>query len=89
MRTHLAGVDVEVEGRYLRQRCSWCGVVLVDYDYTLTATPGEWTKPATFPIGKLVRVEGENPRVYAVLDLERLPDDACMLQDRTTNGGRR
>lgn len=74
---HIAGVDIEVHGRYLRQRCSWCGEILTDYDYTLTASPGEWTKPSTFAIGKLVRVEGTNPRVYSVLDDKKLPDDAC------------
>lgn len=76
---HIAGLEIEVEGRYLRQRCGWCGEILADYDYTQTATPGEWTKPAMFPVNKLVRVEGVNPRSYAVLDIERLPDDACAL----------
>lgn len=34
--THLAGVDVQI-GTQLRQRCSWCGAVLIDEDLSMTA----------------------------------------------------
>jgi len=30
--THIAGLNITVQDRYLRQRCAWCGVVLLDYD---------------------------------------------------------
>jgi hypothetical protein len=74
---HIAGLEIEVHGRYLRQRCGWCGEVLLDYDYTLTASPGEWRKPSAFPVNKLIRVEGGNTRIYSVLEDVKLPDDAC------------
>lgn len=86
---HVAGLDVEMMGRYLRQRCSWCGALLIDEDYTRLAMPGEWRKPGTFPVGRLVRVTEGNPRAMTVLDDERLPDDACFVEsemDVTTPG---
>lgn len=36
--THIAGLDVQV-GRYLRQRCAWCGAMLSDYDLARVAVP--------------------------------------------------
>ena len=38
---HIAGPDVQV-GAQLRQRCAWCGALLIDYalgqlDYEVTA----------------------------------------------------
>ena len=35
---HIAGNDVQVGSR-LRQRCAWCGAVLVDYDLANIAVP--------------------------------------------------
>lgn len=89
MTTHIAGQEIEVQGRYMRQRCSWCGAILCDYDYTTLTMVGEWTKPKGFPVGKLVRVEGDGwPTSFAVLDLERLPDDACALVRPGEEAGR-
>lgn len=79
--THIAGVDVEVQGRFLRQRCSWCGELLLDYDYANTAMPGEWRKPEHFEIGRLVRVHAGNPRRQEALTDDDLPDDACALAE--------
>lgn len=88
--THVAGLDLEISGRYLVQRCAWCGAVLLSYDYERVAMVGEWQKPATFEIGKLVRFSydgtvarwgevGLSRTVKQVLGDERLPDDACCL----------
>lgn len=78
--THIAGLDCVVEDRYIRQRCAWCGAVLLEYDLARTAmieTPGEpMGKPAMWPVGRLVRVDGH---MSFSLDDERLPDDACAL----------
>jgi hypothetical protein len=62
---HIAGVDLNVHGRYVRQRCSWCGALLLDYDLARISRvlePGEdpaapW-QPATFAVGAQVAVAG-------------------------------
>lgn len=90
MTTHIVGCDITVNARFVRQRCSWCGELLVDADASAIAKPvadirGDET-PAEFvgvwPVGRLVRVEGFNPRCTELLpDDERYPDDACMAID--------
>jgi hypothetical protein len=88
--THVAGLDLEVQGRYLIQRCAWCGGVLLAYDYLRTATPGEWEKPGTWPHGALIRctydgtITSRNDvalsrTMQTIVDSDRLPDDACAL----------
>lgn len=93
--THIAAQDIVVEGRYLRQRCAWCGAVLLDYDLARVAVPiGQEGPPATWEAGRLVRVDGAFPEVYSLLDMDidtgpvvdgggdrMLPDDACALLD--------
>lgn len=75
---HIAGNDITLSGRYLRQRCAWCDAVLIDLDLTRVAyviVPGEPDpKPATWPIGVLVAVDGG---VSWTVDEERLPDTFC------------
>lgn len=82
MTTHIIGPDVFIGGRWLRQRCSWCGVVLLNDDLTqASAPPGMIGAPPVFPVGEVVRVEGENPTTFSVLahlSGENLPDDSCV-----------
>jgi hypothetical protein len=89
---HIAGADVEYDGRYLVQRCAWCGAVILAFDYTRTAVAGnEWSPPATWPVGELVRFTydgpvasfGEVTLTRTVMELieprpEKVPEDACM-----------
>ncbi len=85
--THVAAQEVTFDGRYQRQRCAWCGAVLIDLDLTNVAVqvePGEEAKPpGCWPVGALIRVEGVNPKVTAVVGEpgEKVPDDCCMLLD--------
>lgn len=82
--THIAGPDIAVEGRYLRQRCAWCGAVLLDHDLAGIAVPeGMDPRPSTWQVGGLVRVEGDSPRYSALLGGPDtpLPDDACAFLD--------
>jgi hypothetical protein len=74
--THIAANDVTIGERRLRQRCAWCGAILLDYDFANMAVAGdEWSPPGTWPVGRLVRVDGS---YSALLDeAEELPDDAC------------
>lgn len=77
--THIAGCDIIIGGRRLRQRCSWCGGVLLDYDLenvAVAVAPGEDAQPpSTWPVGRLVRVHGGMSVVLA--ETGDLPDDAC------------
>lgn len=89
--THVAGADLEIQGRYLIQRCAWCGAVMLAYDYERISMPGEWKKPGTFTVGGLVRFTYDGPvarwgeavlsrtMMEALVDAERLPEDACAL----------
>lgn len=74
---HIAGPDIQV-GPQLRQRCAWCGAVLLDYDLERIAVPvGQDPRPATWPAGDLVAVDGGASWVVDHKDGEELPDGAC------------
>lgn len=79
--THLAGLEVVIGNRYYRQRCSWCGQELVDYDVALIAVPvGQDPTPAFWPVGSLVRQAGA---LWTVVEPDvrdeatQTPEDAC------------
>lgn len=86
---HIAGLDIEVSP-YLRQRCGWCGAVLVDYDLTRVARPLEpgedpddpkpW-RPATWPVGSLIEVDGPCSALVPHVDGDKLPANACAQID--------
>lgn len=77
---HIAGNDVQV-GPYLRQRCSWCGVVLIDHDLSAimyeSRTPPDQRRPATWPVGALVEVDGHVSSIVEHEDGAELPANAC------------
>ncbi len=76
---HIAGPALRV-GDHLRQRCLWCGAVLVDHDLTNIAVPdGECTcGPATWGDGDLVAVHGAASWVVPPVEAgEPLPEGAC------------
>lgn len=74
---HIAGVHIQV-GKYLRQRCGWCGAVLLDYDLSNLAVPvGDDPTPATWPIGALVQVDGGLSVLVEHEDGQPLPEDSC------------
>lgn len=74
---HIAGPDIRI-GEHLRQRCAWCGTVLVDYDLTRIAVPiGQDPTPGTWPVGGLVEVDGGVSWTVAHQDGQPLPPNAC------------
>lgn len=85
---HIAGAQVQV-GTHLRQRCSWCGATLCDYELTRIAVyVGEDHDPATpvptpgmWETGKLIAVDGPASYVVDHIDGAELPDGACALLD--------
>lgn len=83
---HIGGDTITLFGRYMRQRCGWCGVVLVEYDLENTAVPvGQEGPPATFRAGALVLVDGNmmaeiDPEMIAEADgaeVAKLPENSC------------
>jgi hypothetical protein len=81
--THIASENVVIGDRYLRQRCGWCGEVLLEYDLARVAVPvGGDPTPATWPHGALVRVDGNastlvEPLISTPEGVPELPYDAC------------
>lgn len=77
---HIAGNDVQI-GDQLRQRCAWCGTVLVDHTLSQlmyeASTPPEERRPATWPVGGLVEVDGGASWTVEHNDGDPLPDNAC------------
>lgn len=87
--THIAGLDVQV-GQHLRQRCAWCGAVLIDADLTAVAVSipegktaeqaradGDLNYP-TWKVGALVsRTDGGGVSYVEHSDGDQLPADAC------------
>lgn len=79
MLIHIAGNDVQV-GALLRQRCAWCGTILIDYDLTRVAVPvGQDAEPATWPVGDLIAVDGPVSYVVEHRDGHVLPSESCTL----------
>lgn len=78
---HIAGPDITV-GTQLRQRCAWCGAVLLDYDLTRIAIPvGQDPAPAMWPVGELIEIDGPQSRVVPHIDGDQLPDGSCAELD--------
>lgn len=78
---HIAGNDVQVNA-HLRQRCAWCGATLIDYALDRIAVPvGTDPRPATWPPGELVAVDGGLSYVVEHEDGALLPDGACAKLD--------
>jgi len=73
--THIAGPALTVGSRYMRQRCAWCGTVLVDHDVELDAEPATWS------LGDLVAVSGPVAYLAGVVDGDQLPGSACARID--------
>lgn len=78
---HIAGFPVRV-GNDFRQRCAWCGVVLIEYDYTRIAwtlpadgSPGE--PPGGVEIGLLFAVDGNCSYIVQHEDGAKLPREWC------------
>lgn len=75
--THIAGQQVQVGSR-LRQRCSWCGEILCDYDLERTKVlVGQDPEPPMWETGQLVRVDGNVSTLAGNEDSAELPEDAC------------
>lgn len=78
---HIAGPGVQV-GQHLRQRCGWCGAVLIECALDRIAVPvGQDPRPGTWGVGALVAVDGPASWVVEHADGDPLPDGACAMLD--------
>lgn len=74
---HIAGPDIQV-GSQLRQRCAWCGAVLLDYALDRIAVPvGQDPRPGTWPAGELIACDGNAHYVVPHEDDAELPEGCC------------
>jgi hypothetical protein len=75
---HIAAQPIQV-GAQLRQRCGWCGAVLLDYPLDRMAVPVDQAAegPATWETGVLVGVHGGVHWLVDHVDGEKLPPEAC------------
>lgn len=79
---HIAGPDILIGDRWLRQRCSWCGYILLDYDLALIAVPeGQDPTPATWERGGLVLVDGAMKTTVDQPEDGRLPASSCVTRE--------
>lgn len=79
---HIAGADVGFNN-LLRQRCAWCGAILIDQDLTLVLVP-EGTKNRDFPVwpvGSFVGVDGGMKFSVAFTNGSPFPAGLCALLD--------
>lgn len=90
---HIVGpaltMDSRSRGRVLRQRCLWCGALVLEVELERVAVqlPADGSPPApigTWEPGAVVRLEGTNPKISALVEVgpdDLLPDDTCANLD--------
>lgn len=81
--THIAGRVAMFDG-IQRQRCAWCGDLMLNDDLRNMAVAGEdKSPPRGFEEGALVRVDATPSGAgtsYVTIPGRKLPDDACLLR---------
>jgi hypothetical protein len=91
--SHVVGpaltMDSRSRGRVLRQRCLWCGVLIleVELDRVAVQLPADGSEPrpiGTWEPGAVVEIADGNPRISALVEVgpdELLPGNACANLD--------
>ncbi len=74
---HLVGPEVTVEKRYVRQRCSWCGFLLLDYDLERIQVPEGQGGPRPWKVGGWVEV-GEGFAQSVDVNDDAFPNESCV-----------
>ena len=81
--THISAQVVIIEGRYVRQRCAWCGEMLIDYDLEKTAVVvvnGKTELPGVWATDRLIHVDGNQS---TLLEGNAMPPDCCAMLELT------
>lgn len=80
---HIVGFPVVIQGHLCRQRCAWCGHLIVDVDVELVAVAeGQGGYDPFWPTNAVVEIEitdgGTVTRMSVVKVVDGLlPDNAC------------
>lgn len=85
--THIAGGVIEVDDR-VRQRCAWCGAILIDENMANVMVPTDQPDKSfpTWPVGDLVTLRGNSSWTSHVAVGEPLPPSMCALLDPSVTG---
>lgn len=86
--THIAGACLVLFDRYMRQRCDWCGVTLLEYDLRRVMVPvGQEGLPGSWTPGTLVRVDSTvQADILEPTEMDgkiQLPPDCCAFDPKT------
>jgi hypothetical protein len=71
-------------GTRVRQRCAWCGYLIIDQDLALTEVllneDGSTPEFPTWPMDKWIEVTGHNPKMTSTKDepFDEVPENGCM-----------
>lgn len=93
--SHLAGGVIEYnaqEGLVLRQRCSWCGAILIDENLDQISVPtGQEGEFPTWGVGEFVRTYAPDGGSGMWMSVEwkhpdPVPEDSCMRMPLEVTG---
>lgn len=86
---HIAGEGCQA-GSLVRQRCAWCGSMLLTFDLQLVEVQAGMPGPAMWPPGALVEVHDGYAAVVAPTAFDGnaygLPQGSCALLDPAITG---
>lgn len=79
---HVVGTPAVVPPGLIRQRCAWCGALILDYDLGPMGQDPMPAVPAMWEVGALVAIDDGVSHVVPRGD--ELPAGACALLEATT-----
>lgn len=85
---HIAGLNLSVKAAVTRQRCAWCGTMLIEHtrhpgaSVLLGADGQPLSDMVPYPIGGLVRVDADGTGTFLQGQPGGLPDDFCGYLDQ-------
>lgn len=79
---HVAGTVLVAPPGRMRQRCSWCGALMIDYHLErmrMAVPEGQDPTPGAWQVGALVEIDGGASCVVAYEQGDPLPAGSCVL----------
>jgi hypothetical protein len=76
---HMAGADIQIDS-VIRQRCAWCGTLLIEYDLNRIAVI-DGQALVTWTVGALVVVDGGMSWIDESAQAHDLPANSCAFLD--------